>query len=59
MPRKLKSTALSPTALSDNLGYTPVSPTQLNDIIDSAPAPYPTDGENYTWDEATISWLPV
>jgi hypothetical protein len=25
----------------------------------NAPTPYPTDGENYTWDEATISWLPV
>jgi hypothetical protein len=25
----------------------------------NAPVAYPTDGENYTWDEATISWLPV
>ena len=24
-----------------------------------APVPYPTDGGNYTWDEATQSWVPV
>lgn len=30
MPRKLNSTALAPTALSDKLGYTPVSPTDLS-----------------------------
>jgi hypothetical protein len=23
----------------------------------NAPSPYPTDGENYTWDESTISWV--
>lgn len=23
------------------------------------PVPYPTDGANYTWDEATLSWIPV
>jgi hypothetical protein len=22
-----------------------------------APVPYPTDGSNYTWDEATLSWV--
>jgi hypothetical protein len=22
-----------------------------------APVPYPTDGGNYTWDEATLSWV--
>lgn len=22
-----------------------------------APVPYPTDGERYTWDEATASWI--
>lgn len=24
-----------------------------------APVPYPTDGEQYSWDEDTISWVPV
>ena len=24
-----------------------------------APVPYPTDGGQYTWDEATQSWVPV
>jgi len=24
-----------------------------------APVPYPTDGGNYIWDEATKSWVPV
>ena len=24
-----------------------------------APVPYPTDGEQYVWDEPTISWVPV
>jgi hypothetical protein len=24
-----------------------------------APVPYPTDGKNYTWDEATQSWVEV
>jgi hypothetical protein len=24
-----------------------------------APVPYPTDGGNYTWDEATLSWVLV
>lgn len=24
-----------------------------------APVPYPTDGQQYTWDEATISWVLV
>ena len=24
-----------------------------------APLPYPTDGKNYLWDEATISWIEV
>ena len=23
------------------------------------PTPYPTDGERYTWDEATLSWVEV
>jgi len=23
-----------------------------------APIPYPTDGKRYTWDEATLSWVP-
>jgi hypothetical protein len=22
-----------------------------------SPVPYPTDGKNYTWDEATVSWV--
>ena len=25
----------------------------------SAPVPYPTDGQQYTWDEATLNWLAV
>jgi hypothetical protein len=25
----------------------------------NAPVPYPDDGERYTWDEDTTSWLPV
>jgi hypothetical protein len=25
----------------------------------NAPTPYPTDGENYTWDEATTNWIEV
>lgn len=24
-----------------------------------SPVPYPTDGKNYTWDEATTSWIEV
>ena len=24
-----------------------------------APVPYPTDGKNYVWDEATLSWVEV
>jgi hypothetical protein len=24
-----------------------------------APVPYPDDGGDYTWDEATLSWVPV
>lgn len=24
-----------------------------------APVPYPTDGKNYIWDEATVSWVEV
>lgn len=24
-----------------------------------APVPYPTDGKNYIWDEATVSWVLV
>lgn len=23
------------------------------------PTPYPTDGSMYTWDEASVSWVPV
>lgn len=33
MPRKLKSSALSSTALSDKLGYVPVSPTDLTNAV--------------------------
>ena len=24
-----------------------------------APIPYPTDGKNYIWNEATLSWIPA
>lgn len=41
MPRKLSDKALSPTAISDKLGYTPANETdiqnQINNLIDSAP----------------------
>lgn len=28
-------------------------------ILWEAPVPYPTDGKQYTWDEATTSWVEV
>jgi hypothetical protein len=36
---------LSSTAITDKLGYTPVSPTQLNNLIDSAPTALDTLNE--------------
>jgi hypothetical protein len=49
MPRKLKASALSATSLSDKLGYTPVSPTDLNtavaNLVNSSPSTLDTLNE--------------
>jgi hypothetical protein len=39
----------------------PFASWQLNEdtCLWNAPVPYPDDGEMYTWDEDTTSWLPV
>jgi hypothetical protein len=39
----------------------PFASWQLNEdtCLWDAPVPYPGDGERYTWDEDTTSWLPV
>ena len=39
----------------------PFASWQLNEetCLWNAPVPYPGDGEMYTWDESTTSWLPV
>jgi hypothetical protein len=39
----------------------PFASWQLNEdtCLWNAPVPYPADGEMYTWDEDTTSWLPV
>ena len=39
----------------------PFASWQLNEdtCLWDAPVPYPDDGEMYTWDEDTTSWLPV
>jgi hypothetical protein len=39
----------------------PFASWQLNEdtCLWNAPVPYPDDGELYTWDEDTTSWLPV
>jgi hypothetical protein len=39
----------------------PFASWQLNEdtCLWDAPVPYPDDGQRYTWDEDTTSWLPV